>query len=142
MPKWKMLSIAVDSGACDHVSDANELPAYTVTPTKDSMTGDADFVSATGEAIPNLGDIKIPMLTRENTFRSMKFCAAAVSKPLASVRKIVAAGHRVVFDDVSYIENKTTGEVNYLREESGNYMLDVWAPPPSNDMSFAWPSNP
>ena len=82
------------------------------------------------------------MLTREDTFRKMKFCAAAVSKPLASVRKIVAAGHRVVFDDVSYIENKTTGEVNYLREEAGNYMLDVWVPPPSHDLGFAWPSNP
>ena len=82
------------------------------------------------------------MLTREDTFRNMKFCAAAVSKPLASVRKIVAAGHRVVFDDVSYIENKTTGEINYLREESGNYILDVWVPPPNSNMGFAWPSNP
>ena len=36
------------------------------------------------------------------------------------------AGHRVVFDDDgSYIENKATGELNWLREENGNYLLDV-----------------
>ena len=145
--KWVLLSMAVDSGACDNVIDAEEVPAYTVTQTKDSMSGDA-FLSATGEEIPNLGELKIPMLTREDTMRHMTFCAAAVSKPLASVRKMVTAGHRVVFDDVSYIENKTTGEINYLREESGNYILDVWAPPPSSvngtigNMGFAWPSTP
>ena len=55
----------------------------------------------------------------------MTFQAAPVSKPLGSV--ICAAGHRVVFDeDGSYIENKTTGEMNMLREDNGNYMLDMW----------------
>ena len=103
------------------------------------------FLSATGEEIPNLGELKIPMLTREDTMRHMTFCAAPVAKPLASVKKMVLAGHRVVFDDISYIENKVTGEVNYLREEAGNYILDVWVPPPSSDghignMGFAWPS--
>ena len=35
----------------------------------------------------------------------------------------------VVFDsDGSYILNKTTGELNWLREDNGNYMLDVWIP--------------
>lgn len=80
--------------------------------------------------------------------RHMTFCAATVSTPLASVRKMVAARHRVVFDDVSYIGNKTTGEINYLRGESGNYILDVWAPPASSvngtigNMGFAWPPTP
>ena len=36
----------------------------------------------------------------------------------------------MIFDDeVSYLYNKFTDEVNYLREESGNYMFDVWIPP-------------
>ena len=51
---------------------------------------------------------------------------AAVSKPLGSVKRICAAGHRVVFDeDGSYIENKTTHEVNMLRGDNGNYMLNM-----------------
>ena len=36
----------------------------------------------------------------------------------------------VIFDeDGSYIYNKSTGEINMLREDEGNYMLDVWVPP-------------
>ena len=61
----------------------------------------------------------------------MTFQAAPVSKPLGSVKRICAAGHRVVFDeDGSYIEYKTTGEINMLREDNGNYMLDMWVVPP------------
>ena len=42
------------------------------------------------------------------------------------------AGHAVVFDEEgSYILNKGTGEINWLREENGNYMLDAWVPPQS-----------
>ena len=26
---------------------------------------------------------------------------------------------------------KKTGEINAFREEAGNYMLDVWVPPPA-----------
>jgi len=60
----------------------------------------------------------------------MRVQAAPVTKPLASVKKIVQAGHKVVFDDEgSYILNKTTGEINMLREEDGNYMLDIWVQP-------------
>ena len=67
----------------------------------------------------------------EETFRGMTFQAAPVSQPPGSVKSICAAGHRVVFDeDGSYIENKSTGEVNMLREDNGNYMLDMWIVPP------------
>ena len=66
--------------------------------------------------------------------------AAAVSKPLGSVRRICAAGHCTVFDeDGSYIENKTTGEINMLREDNGNYMLDMWVVPPQ---TAEWGSPP
>ena len=50
---------------------------------------------------------------------------------LGSVKKMLNANHRVVFDlPLSYIENKLTGEKKFLREEEGNFMLDVWVPPP------------
>ena len=65
------------------------------------------------------------------------FSAAPVTKPLGSVKRICAAGHVVVFDeDGSYIININTGELNMLREEPGNYMLDLWIPPPS-DIRFS-----
>ena len=72
------------------------------------------------------------METLEGSWRSMKFQAAPVERPLASVMRICQAWHRVVFDadEGSYILNKATGEVYWLREDNGNYVLDTWVKPP------------
>ena len=65
--------------------------------------------------------------------------AAPVAKPLGSVKKMCQAGHVIVFDDEgSYIYNKQTQEINWLREESGNYMLDVWLPPAAAVEANGW----
>ena len=65
------------------------------------------------------------------SLRGMTFTGAPVAKPLGSVKKLCAAKHMVVFDDeFSFIYNKASGELNQLREEDGNYMLDVWVAPP------------
>jgi len=130
---WRMLSIAVDSGACDNVIGPQELPDYEgkIVETRASKNGD-DFVSASGDVIPNYGELRIMMVTREQTSRSMAFQAAGVAKPLGSVKRMLHNFHRVVFDEEgSYILNKKSGEVNWLREEDGNFMLDVWVPPPA-----------
>jgi hypothetical protein len=73
----------------------------------------------------------------------MVFQAAGVAKPLGSVKKMLQAGHRVVFDsDMSFILNKCTGEVNMLREDDGNFMLDVWVPPPEVAEASGFPRQP
>ena len=41
-----------------------------------------------------------------------------------------------VDEDGSFIFNKMTGEINQFREESGNYMFDVWIPPESTTTSL------
>ena len=81
------------------------------------------------------------MITREYSQRGMTFQGAPVSQPLASVKKICKSGHVVIFDDAnSFIYNKASGEVNMLREDRGNYMLDVWLPPSEekDEKSFRW----
>ena len=36
-----------------------------------------------------------------------------------------------MFDgDALFIASKKTGEVNQLRRQDGNFMLDIWIPPP------------
>ena len=133
--KWVRVSMAVDSGACDSVADPEQIPCQ-VTDTPASMSG-ANFASATGEPIPNLGEMKLPLMMREGSYKSMKVTAAPVTKPLASVKKICQAGHRVIFDDEgSFILNKRTGEINSLREEDGNYMLDMWVMSNSPESTF------
>ena len=129
---WRKLSIAMDSGACDNVISPDDVPEQVVQETEASGRGE-NFYSATGEPIPNLGLIELPMFTREGTARAMRMSAAKVSKPLGPVKKVCKAGHCVVFDDEgSFIYNKLTQEVNWLREDEGNYMLDVWIPPVAN----------
>ena len=131
--QWKRLAIAVDSGACDNVINPEHVNGHAIKENSASANG-MGFISATGEEIPNLGEAVLPIWTRENTWRSMQMQAAEVVKPLASVAKICRASHKVVFDDEgSYIMNKETGETQALRQEDGNYMLDVWVPPSSRE---------
>jgi hypothetical protein len=126
---WKRLSVAVDSGAAETVIPYNEVGDYPVMPTEASRSG-LNYASATGDPIPNLGEQRLPLCTQEGTLRSMTFQAAPVSRALGSVMRMCRTGHKCVFDDEgSYIENKSTGEINWLREEDGNYMLDVWVVP-------------
>ena len=73
----------------------------------------------------------MPMVIREGTTRGMLIRAALVSKPLASVKITCQARHIVVFDEHgSFIVDKSTGEINWLRDDDGNCMLDAWVPPP------------
>ena len=138
-PARRRVSIAIDSGAGDSVISPEHVPDHEVHESLESRRGE-NFQSATREPIPNLGDLRLPLYTSEGTVRGMVMKASPVTKPSGSVKKICQAGHTVVFDDEgSLIMNKNTGEVNWLREEDGNYTLDAWTPPPlqgSNKASF------
>ena len=127
--EWQLLSMVVDSGAAETVIPHTLVRDHPIAETEDSKAG-ACFASATGDPIPNLGEQVLPLCTAEGTLRSMRFQAAPVSKALGSVYRICEAGHRVVFDsDGAYIENKSSGELNWLRLENGNYVLDTWVMP-------------
>ena len=61
----------------------------------------------------------------------MTYQIAPVETTLNALCDMVRCKHTVVFDDEgSFIRDKATGEINWLREENGNYMLDVWVLPP------------
>ena len=50
-----------------------------------------------------------------------------MNKGLLSVKKVVEARNRVVFDTTgSYIEDKKTRERMYMRDEAGMYMLRMY----------------
>ena len=68
---WKRVSMAVDSGACENVIDAEEMvPGFEIKQTKASMSG-VKYASASGEEILNLGEVVLPVITAE-TKRRMK----------------------------------------------------------------------
>ena len=62
----------------------------------------------------------------EGIVRGLTAQVADVNKALLSVSRLVKGGHRVVFDDESYIEDKLTGERMWLTEEKGMYALTLW----------------
>ena len=72
------------------------------------------------------------MITGDKQLRQMTFQVAKTTKALASVSKIVGNGNAVVFDsEGSYILNKQSGDVTWLREENGVYLLDMQVAPAS-----------
>ena len=137
----RKISLAIECGAAETVIPHTLVTDYPIVETYKSRSG-ACYASATGEPIPNLGEQRLLLATEEGSMRAMTFQAAPVAKPLGSVKRICQAGHYVIFDeDGSYIMNKATGELNWLREQNGNYMLDVWVPPPVQTSGNAWHSN-
>ena len=110
-------SPAVDLGACAIVANPEDIPNYPVMETTHSKAVE-EFAAASGDPIPNLSGMKIPIVTRDLAGRLMSVTTAPALKPLVSVKQLFATGHTLVFDSASsYIMNKATGELNYLREE-------------------------
>ena len=126
---WQKVSMAVDSGAAETVIPHTLVAGHPIFETEASRKG-INYASATGQPIPNLGEQRLPLCTAEGSLRSMTFQAAPVSRALGSVKRMMTSGHRVVFDnDGCYIQHKTSGEINWLREENGNFMMDMWIMP-------------
>ena len=126
---WQYLALTVDSGAADTVIPHMLVQDHAIQETDASRNG-LNYASATGDPIPNLGEQKLPLLTQEGSLRAMTFQAAPVDRALGSVKRMCSSGHMVVFDDDgSHVLNKMTGEVNWMREESGNYIMDLWVMP-------------
>ena len=61
----------------------------------------------------------------------MKAQVCEVNKALLSVKRMVQAGNRVVFDpEGSYVMDVKSGESMPLRDEGGMYMLKMWVRKP------------
>lgn len=134
---WEQLPfpIIIDSGACTSVMPTNWCPHVPTEETKESQAGEY-FRAANGEKIFNEGRKSVSLMTREGIMRDIKFTSCEVAKALGSVSQICRAGHRVVFnplwhEDGSCIEQVDTGEVMWLSEHNGLYVLDTKVAPTS-----------
>ena len=91
---WRRVKIAVDSGAAESVILAGATSEYP--PVQHSQA--IYYTTASGKTIVNEGQQVLPIATANATgLRSMTFQACDVTKPLGSVKRIVDAGHAVVF---------------------------------------------
>ena len=121
----------VDSGAADTILPSGWFNDYELKDSEGSKLG-AYYMSAAGQPIQNEGERTLAMMTSDKQLRKMTFQVAKTTKALASVSKIVGNGNAVVFDsDGSYIMNKQSGEITWLRAENAVYLLDVQVAPSS-----------
>ena len=96
----------------------------------DASRSGLNYASATGDPSRTSGEQKLPLLTQEGSLRAMTFQAAPVDQALSSVKRMCSSGHMIVFDDNgSCVLNEMTGEAKWMREESGNYIMDLWVMP-------------
>ena len=73
----------MDSGASETVIPHDQIRGYEISET--SSTKGMKFVSASGDPIPNLGELVLPLLTEEDTLRTMKFNACPSPRLLECV---------------------------------------------------------
>ena len=123
--EWTEVEFAVDSGATETVMNEDMLNSIE---TKEGVAAKRGVVYevANGVRIPNLGEKRFVGYTAEGGGREVVAQVCDVNKALLSVRRMVAAGNRVVFGDDSYIESMTTGERVCLEEKEGMYIVNMW----------------
>ena len=126
--EWEVLELAVDNGASETVIHEEMVKSVAVQEGPASKRG-VKYEVANGVRIPNLGEKKFSGSSEEGIERTLTAQVCDVNKALLSVRKVVAAGNRVVFDDDgSFIEDKRSGEKMWMQEANGMYMLKLWIP--------------
>ena len=131
--QWEVMTSVVDSGATITVVSPETGRGYAVIEGEAAKKG-TEYEIANGDSIPNLGEKKMAVMTREGSLRGFSTQVADVSRNLQSVRQLIASGHAVCFglgpDSSSHIiVNKVSGEVNHMRDDGVNYLQDLWVVP-------------
>ena len=123
---WDEVELTVDSGATDTVMGPGTLGSIPITEGAAFKRG-VEYEMANGQYCPNLGERRFRGFTEEGNERGLVAQVVDVSQSLLSVSRCVKAGNRVVFDsDGPYVENKATGEVNWLTEKGNLWTLKLW----------------
>ena len=123
---WEEIELTVDSGAGETVVPEGMVNSVEVKEGPAAKSG-VQYECANGERIPNLGEQKFMAHTQEGCKKSIRAQVCEVTKALLSVRRLVEAGNRVVFEEGgSYIEDIYRKERMYLQEKHGMYTLKVW----------------
>ena len=128
--EWEEIEMAVDSGATETVVGEDMLESIETKEGAAYRRG-VEYEVANGERVANLGEKKFTCYSNDGQKRGMTAQVCDVNKALLSVRRLVQAGNKVVFDSTGgYIEDEQTGEQIKMKEEGGMYMLKLWVQRP------------
>ena len=124
---WVKIPVAVDSGACAHVTPVNCFGGEC-----DQVKG-ADFFGAEGSPIKNLGKQKVTGVDSNNAPVELKFnMVSKLSRPLMSVFEIAELGHEVHFGKGKGWIESPSGVRTELRCEGKLWFLDIWTQVPKS----------
>ncbi len=121
----RTITIALDSGAGNHVAGPQDTEGFVIEPSKASQRG-LGFIAASGAKILNLGEARVAMTEPEHgqVIRST-FQVAEVSRPLYSVSKICNEGCEVHFCSTHAWVTKDGVEVAKFTRERGLYVAEM-----------------
>ena len=125
--EWEEVEMGVDSGATETVI-REQILSWIKTQEGLAFKRGVEYEVANGVRIPNLGEKEFRGMTEEGAVKTVTAQVCDVSQNLLSVRKVVEAGNRVVFDsEGSYIESKRDGSLTWLADKQGMYTMKLWA---------------
>ena len=130
---WEVIKGVMDSGASESVTCPSTCPGYEAVPSRMSKAG-LNYVSASGDPIPNLGEKRIQVMTENGKESTAKYQVADVSRTLNSVSEICDGGGElgqyVLFNKWGgAILNPATGRQTPFQREDGIYTLEMWVRP-------------
>ena len=119
-------SITFDSGAAESVLPKNMLPNEPIVEGEAKRRG-VKYVAANGGKMENIGEKKVKFKRAgSNAVNSITFQVTDVSKPLASVSRILDKGNAVIFSrSGSYILHEVSGGKIPIVQEKGTFGIDV-----------------
>ena len=133
--EWERVPVTVDSGAIDSVIPKGVAQSVPVKETEASRRG-LKYRAANGTSIANEGERSLKGYTNEANRVDMTMQVAKVTKPLGSVRAMLKAGNRVVFDEGdSFIMNKASGVKTVIEDRNGAFVFDIWVPKGKSESS-------
>jgi hypothetical protein len=127
----QMMSLTMDSGAAETVTNQAEAPEYDVL-VPHGPERNTQYILPSGELIPNRGEKHVKVRTKEGAKCLIRMQVTDVRKSLMSVGKVCDEGHRVIFEQKGgYIEHIETGDKTKFWRKGGVYVLDVELEPNS-----------
>ena len=130
---FETISVTVDSGAYNTVGPPHIGTYFKIANTEASKSG-RHYRAANGTPIKNYGQRVVRGTNEAGTPVSLPIQVADVNKVLGSVREMVKAGNKVVFDEdangkpCSYVEYKKTGMRTVIHDNNGNFQFAIRVP--------------
>ena len=125
------ITVTIDSGAAASVCPPDAFPDEPHYPGDPNL----QFVSASGDLVPECYKIHPVVVTEEGYLRQTQFSVANVNKVLLSAAEIANRGHTIILNpegEQSWIYDRETGEYMRLQQQDGVYQQALYQVHPRN----------